>query len=116
MTKENDANLLTWLQEWYFAQCGDEDTIAETVADEPYQWAHGITIETLDNPGWAIKIDLANTSLQAKSFNRVEVDNDEPEDGNDWYMCHVEDEVFHAHCGPTHLITVIGVFKEWATL
>ena len=106
-------DLLKWLQEWYFAQCGDENTVVETVTDEPYQWAHGITIETLDNPGWAIKIDLANTSLQSKYFSKVEVDNDEPEDGNDWYICYVEDEVFHAYCGPTHLTTVIRIFKEW---
>jgi hypothetical protein len=115
MVKENDANLLTWLQEWYFAQCGDENTVAETVADEPYQWAHGIKIDTLDNPGWTIKIDLANTLLHTKPFNKVEVDNDDPDDGNDWYMCHVEDKVFYAHCGPLHLTTVIGIFKDWAS-
>ena len=115
MAKENDISLLTWLQEWYFAQCSDEDTHAKTVTDEPYQWDHGITIDTLENPGWSVKIDLETTPLELRHFNMVEVDNDKPEDGNDWYRCYVEDKVFHAYCGPTHLSTVLGIFKDWAT-
>jgi hypothetical protein len=40
------------LQRWYEAQCNGD-------------WEHhnGITIESCDNPGWWVKIDLADTSL-----------------------------------------------------
>ena len=38
---------LGWLERWYQAQCDGD-------------WEHhsGVTIETLDNPGWLVKIDL----------------------------------------------------------
>ena len=45
--------MINWLQDWYKNQCNDE-------------WEHdyGITIGTLDNPGWDVKIDLIGTSLE----------------------------------------------------
>ena len=49
---------IEWLQQWYQKNCDGE-------------WEHlyGIEIETLDNPGWHVKIDLEETSsarLQVK--------------------------------------------------
>jgi hypothetical protein len=43
---------LSWLQRWYSAHCDGE-------------WEHGfgVTIETLDNPGWSVKIDVEGTEL-----------------------------------------------------
>ncbi|MEH0820740.1 Imm53 family immunity protein [Micromonospora sp. CPCC 205714] len=42
----------TWLQAWYATQCDGE-------------WEHefGIQIETVDNPGWSVSIDLGDTAL-----------------------------------------------------
>lgn len=47
-----EDNLLEWLQDWYLQQCDGE-------------WEHfyGVKIETLDNPGWYIEIDLNDTTL-----------------------------------------------------
>jgi hypothetical protein len=45
-------NSLQWLQQWYYAHC-----------DDTWEHQHGITIQSLDNPGWLIKIDLAGTPL-----------------------------------------------------
>ncbi|MGW1432997.1 Imm53 family immunity protein [Streptomyces sp. NPDC002431] len=47
---------MDWLQGWYSAQC-DED------------WEHewGVRINTLDNPGWSVRIDLEDTDLEAHS-------------------------------------------------
>lgn len=87
------------LQRWYLAQCNGE-------------WEHqyGISIETLDNPGWRLRIDLAGTSLDSKPF--VAIMETEPE--STWIHCVVKDRVFEAHCGPLMLSTAIQHFLAWA--
>jgi hypothetical protein len=40
------------LEDWYASRC-----------DGDWERSFGITIETLDNPGWAVRIDLAETRL-----------------------------------------------------
>ncbi len=37
------------------------------------EWEHdyGIKIETLDNPGWLVSIDLLGTDLEDKSFPTI---------------------------------------------
>jgi len=47
------------IQDWYKINCNDD-------------WEHryGYKIETLDNPGWAIKIDLTDTALNNLEFER----------------------------------------------
>lgn len=116
---END--LLKWLQEWYLAQCGDERDSAinynhERDKDkEMYQWSHGISIETLDNPGWKIEIDLSLTDLQNKPFATIGLyDTWDDEFDNDWYSCYVQDGKFCGHSGPLYLFTMIEIFKKWA--
>ena len=54
---END---FFWLQNWYYSQCNGD-------------WEHGKSIyfSTLDNPGWSISINLENTELQDKEFQKV---------------------------------------------
>lgn len=111
ITKEHNDDSFKWLQEWYLSQCEEDDGSGKDL----YQEAYGVRIDTLDNPGWHMEIDLKLTPLRTKPFSKLYVDNDEPEDGNDWYTCYVEDEVFRAACGPLHLGTVIGIFKKWAT-
>ena len=49
------------LSEWYQAQCVDD-----------WQEQYGIKIDTLDNPGWSLKIDLLRTKLHDKEFPLVE--------------------------------------------
>ena len=44
-------NSLEWLQSWYAAQCNDT-----------WEHDHGITIDTLDNPGWHVRIDVDRRS------------------------------------------------------
>ena len=91
-------DLLKWIQNWYVQQCNGD-------------WEHGsgITIETLDNPGWAIKVNLRETSLQGRTFERVNVENGDL----GWWHCWLENDTFHGACGPRNLETVIAIFKEW---
>jgi hypothetical protein len=52
------------------------------------QWRLGtylrISLSTLDNPGWAFKVDLKDTYLSDRKFDEVRV---EGADQNDWYVC-----------------------------
>jgi len=54
---------LSWLQQWYSAQCDGE-------------WEHGsgITIETLDNPGWSVEICVEGTELASAPFEPVKTE------------------------------------------
>ena len=45
--------MLERLQRWYLYRC-----------DGDWEHSFGITIETLDNPGWMVTIDLQDTEWQ----------------------------------------------------
>ena len=89
---------LTELMRWYASNCNGE-------------WEHqyGVSIETLDNPGWSVEIDLADTALQAKSFTAIE----QQRSTEDWLRCWVESSTFRAVGGPSNLGEMLRVFLEW---
>jgi hypothetical protein len=88
----------TWLQSWFVAQCNDD-------------WEHGqgITITTLDNPGWTVTIDLADTGLDPDSYPRREVHRSE----DDWCVTWTENATFQAACGPANLAEALHEFRLW---
>jgi hypothetical protein len=90
---------LVWLQHWYASQCDGD-------------WEHqfGVKIDTLDNPGWKLDVDLAGTELEHVPFTQQEFQLSE--DFN-WWVCKVEDGKFKGRCSIENLITVIGVFRSW---
>ena len=96
---ELDMNALTELQQWYASNCNGE-----------WEHSYGIKIETLDNPGWFLKIELEETNLQNSYFVSTEVEHDE----NDWYICKVEKNKFEALGDPTKLNKLIEIFLDWA--
>jgi hypothetical protein len=51
MTQPSVNNLLPRLQRWYHSQ-----------SDGTWEHASGVRIETLDNPGWSLKVDLRGTN------------------------------------------------------
>jgi hypothetical protein len=91
---------LAGIQAWYATRC-----------DGDWEHAYGLSIETVDNPGWAVRIDLAETPDAERAFERQETLGDE----NDWLVCWVEREGFHARCGPENLSEAIRVFLAWAS-
>ena len=101
---------LTWLMQWYVDQCDDD-------------WEHsfGIKIDTLDNPGWTLKVDLRGTRLETLPFPRTERGEvasslGEWKRSGSWLVARVEDATFQGACGPTDLPQLIGVFRDWAKL
>lgn len=69
-------NYLSLLQEWYKSQC-----------DGSWEHNFGVKIETLDNPGWYLLIDLEDTSLEdvivSETVNTAE---------HDWYNIQTKDK------------------------
>ena len=53
-------DILADLQNWYISNCNGE-----------WEHQHGINIESRDNPGWWVKIDLMTTELLNKPFEPV---------------------------------------------
>jgi hypothetical protein len=95
-----DDNNLNELQNWYATMCNGD-----------WEHTYGITIETLDNPGWAMSIDLKHTPLYEKAFSEIKF---QREDKNDWALCRIESGVFKADCGPKNLGEAISFFLQWA--
>ena len=60
------------LAQWYHSYCNGD-------------WEHKarICIETIDNPGWSVSINLLDTDLQEKEFKKVELEESE----DDWFIC-----------------------------
>jgi len=97
-------NSVTWLQRWYFERCND-------------LWEHtyDISIETLDNPGWLVKIELTGTPMQGVTLPEVggTVDHSGPKGTQDWLNCKVEDDRFIGAGGPLSLFLICDVFRNW---
>ncbi|BFV59917.1 hypothetical protein KCMC57_up50210 [Kitasatospora sp. CMC57] len=58
---------LGFLTAWYTAQC-----------DGDWEHEYGIRIETLDNPGWSVEVDLEGTGLDGVLPDRIETDEGAP--------------------------------------
>ena len=99
------STTLTELQDWYRSQCNDD-------------WEHscGVKIETLDNPGWSVTVDLTETELQDRVFKPVvrgPIAYDLNQD-QDWIVCKVEGQSFQGAGGPAKLEEIIATFLTWA--
>lgn len=84
------------IQDWYKINCNGD-------------WEHhyGYKIETLDNPGWAIKIDLAETALDNLKFEK-EYQN--PKNDNDWFQMHTENKTLNIYCGSENMKSAFEIF------
>lgn len=93
------------LQQWYARQCNGE-------------WEHhrGVTIQSCDNPGWWVKIELRGTALERVPFERVAENVDEAnlQKGTRWLVCHVTGGVWNGAGDETKLERILEVFLSWA--
>lgn len=90
---------LAWLQVWYRRQCNGD-------------WEHeyGVKIETLDNPGWSVEINLNETDLSAATFTPIKIDVSE----YDWLACSIENNSFRGAGDPSKLEIILDHFRRWA--
>ena len=99
------SDVIIELQEWYVSQC-----------DGDWEHTYGIVIETLDNPGWAVEIDLSRTELEAKSYEEWK---EQEENSAKWIHCRVERKqdgrlIFSGTGDSTKLSEIIRAFLSWA--
>lgn len=92
-------NILEELQLWYQNQCDGN-------------WEHNnvIKIETLDNPGWHITIDLEDTSLEGLAPFQI----DEELSDENWYSIALKHKKYIASGDPTKLEMLIAHFIKLA--
>ena len=89
--------ILEWLEKWYLKHC-----------DGVWENDHGIDIQTLDNPGWQINIELHGTPYAniEREWEAVQIDD------NNWYGFKFELAVFDGIGDPTKLAVLIGEFRK----
>lgn len=91
-------SLLKALEKWYLSQC-----------DKDWEHMYGVTIDTLDNPGWRITIDLCGTGLEQKRFETVNIESS----NTNWIQCNVSGSKFIGAGGPENLEDIILIFLNW---
>jgi hypothetical protein len=85
-------------QAWYRSQC-----------DGDWEHTYGIHIGTLDNPGWRVEIELAETELADRPFPPIE--DLAPEEA--WLDCRVANGKFIGHGGALMLERILRAFLDW---
>jgi hypothetical protein len=99
MNEMTNLTNFEWLFKWFYQQC-----------DGDWEHGKGVRIGTLDNPGWYITINIAETELEKKEFQKVFIQRTE----DDWFFCTRRDGVFEGDCGPFNLPEVLQTFRDWA--
>jgi hypothetical protein len=86
------------IEKWYRSHCN---------GDWEHQW--GVQIETVDNPGWRIIIDLRETKAAGQTLEWAKIERSD----EDWLMYRVASDKFEAACGPLNLSEALEVFTTW---
>lgn len=92
-------DMIDWLQNWYNGNC-----------DGYWEHMFMVKIDTLDNSGWRVSIDLLDTPLEEKIFEERKHYIDE----NNWIYCIVKDGIFQGRGDSYKLKEILEIFKEWA--
>lgn len=90
-------NHIKWLEKWYKQNCNKQ-----------WENLYGVEIGTLDNPGWYVNIDLAETKYEDLTMTKIT--NDHGED--DWMICEIVDHTFKGVGDCTKLEAILQIFRE----
>ena len=86
---------------WYQRHCNDS-----------WEHQHGVRLETLDNPGWLLTVDLNHTNLQGGTMTEVR-EGIAPEDhpvSPRRIHCSVTANQFRGACNPTQVARLFHIF------
>ncbi|AMN39790.1 Imm53 family immunity protein [Rhodoplanes sp. Z2-YC6860] len=97
-------SLLAELADWHRRHCDGERE----------HW-YGITIQTTDNPGWWMKVDLTGTALAGRGFDRVAegVDDNGHPNTPRWLHCQVSGPIWHGAGDASRLEEIVSRFLRW---
>lgn len=84
------------LQDWYESICGGSICT-------------GIQIETMDNSGWRVSIDLFDTVYENKNLNSVHIKKSD----RNWFECSKENGIFKGCGGIQNLEDILDMFYSW---
>ena len=90
---------LNKLVRWFASNCNGD-----------WEHGYGIKINTLDNPGWHVDINLVDTSLEGRVLQPISIDRSD----TDWVRCKVENGLFRGFGGVDNLIEILDLFSDWA--
>src|SRR4051812_8207943 len=91
------SNTIERLQRWFADHCNGE-----------WENDNGVVIQTTDNPGWWVKIDLRGTELQDKPFEEVKRGELSLDPQALWLHCYREDSIFNGAGDPTTLDEILN--------
>lgn len=91
------TDILNWIENWYRENC-----------DGDWEHNYGIKIDTIDNPGWAITIDLINTKYSGLKIEKISIEDNQ----DDWFTYGIENSKFKAFGSPNRLKFLLKKFKE----
>jgi len=89
--------MINWIQTWFKSQC-----------DGNWEHSDGIHINTIDNPGWEVTINLEGTTIESmvspwKIFGDFE---------KSWIGYKVENNRFNGACDPLNLDNLLLIFRH----
>jgi len=91
------SNVLIQFQEWYASQCNGT-----------WEHSYGVKIQTLDNPGWSVLIELTGTPYSESAWPPFKQESSD----TDWIVCSKKDRVFRGCGDPSKLETIIRYFLD----
>jgi len=97
VTNYVDANI----QNWYLSQCNGE-----------WEHSYGVAIDTLDNPGWVVKIDLNKTPWEKAHFEELKFERAP----DDWVRCLKEDAQFKGYGDSQKLELILNHFLSQVSI
>ncbi len=92
-------DILQRVQIWYSAHC-----------DGDWEHQYGVSISTIDNPGWEVTIDFDQTPLSDIKFESITINRTE----ENWLRCFVKDDQFKGFGGTNNLSEILTIFLDWA--
>lgn len=91
-------NVIHWLTSWYKENCNGD-----------WEHSYGIKIETVDNPGWYVCVDLAETDVAGKQLlQKKVVISDE-----DWFEISSNGVYFKGYGDANKLEQLIKEFQQF---
>lgn len=97
-----NLDILNWLQKWREKNCDGD-------------WEHmfGVSIQTIQIPGWKIKIDLEETELADKNLASNSIQKTKY-DWLEYKIARKNYQEFQGTCSPKNLREILEIFITWA--
>jgi hypothetical protein len=91
-------DILKWLQNWFFQNC-----------DGKWEKEQRLLIETIDNPGWLLTLQLKNSINDNKAIEELSIERTE----QNWCQSHIKKNEFVAVGGPFNLTEILYYFRNF---